>query len=77
MLRNHFQRLAVPLIHGEKEQRQHNHNHAHSRKTGISCLPEQKERRHSNQCRRSKADELTFGQPKQDFRFHPRQVTRD
>ena len=77
MLRNHLQRLTIPLIHGEKEQRQHDHNHAHGRKAGISRLPEQKERRHSNQCRRSKADELAFGQPKQDFRFHPRQIARN
>lgn len=38
---------------------------------------EQKERRHSDECRRTEADQLSFGQIEKHFGFHPRKVTRD
>ena len=57
-----FQRLAVPLIHTEEEERQHDDDHTDGRHAGIAAYLEQKERRDTDKCTRPKAEKLTFCQ---------------
>ena len=40
----------------------------------LTVRPEQKEKRYSDECRRSETNELPFGQPKQHFGFYFRQI---
>lgn len=47
------------------------------READIARTFEQKERRHSDERRRTEADQLSFGQIEKHFGFHPRKVTRD
>lgn len=77
LLCNLFQRLAIPFIHSEEEERQHEEDHADGGHAGIAAGFEQKERRDTDQCTRPKAEKLTFCQVEQDLGFDPRQITRD
>lgn len=74
LAQDHFQRLPVLLIHGEKEQGLHDHDHADRGGAGTDRVSEQKEKWYSNECRRPKTNELPFGQPKQHLAFYFCQV---
>lgn len=52
---NHFQRLTILFIHCQKEQRQHDDHHGQCCKAHISGCFDQKENRHSDERRRTKA----------------------
>ena len=52
---NHLQRLTILFIHCQKEQRQHDDHHGQCCKAHISGCFDQKENRHSDECRRTKA----------------------
>ena len=57
---NLLQRLSVPLVHGEQEERQH---HEHHDESGGACLrmrSENEKKRYADNCAAAKADELPF-----------------
>ena len=64
LLCDFFQRLTVPFIHTEEEERHHDEDHADGCHAGIAVGLEQKERRDTDQCTRPKAEKLTFCQIK-------------
>ena len=55
------------MAHTEKKSREHNCHHAKGSGRVAAGIPEQKEKRHSNQCRRSEADELPLCQVESHF----------
>ena len=68
IVRQHlFQRLSVFLVHTEKERREHNSHHAEGGGSIATRIPENEKQRHSNQCRRSEADELSLCQVESYF----------
>jgi len=71
---HHLQGLAVPLIHGEQKEREHDDNHAERGGAVAGRASEQKEKRYSDECRRSETYKLPFGKPKQHFGFYFRQI---
>ena len=77
MVCNNLKRLPILFIHRQEEQWEHDDDHAQCCQTDIAKRFEQKEKRHSDKCRRSKANELPFCQIKEYLGFYPRQVTRD
>ena len=74
---DNLKRLPVFFVHCQEEQRKHDDNHAQCCQTDIARRFEQKEKRHSNERRCPKANELPFCQVKEHLGFYPRQVTRD
>ena len=77
MPQEHLQGLPVALVHGEQEERQHDQNHAQGRRGGAQRPLGQKEKRHADNCCRSKTYHLPLGQPEQDLALYPAQVLRD
>lgn len=77
MVCNHLKRLPIFFVHCQEEQRKHDHNHTQCCQTDIARRFEQKEKRHSDERRCPKANELSFCQVKEHLRFYPRQVTRN
>lgn len=77
MTGDHLQGLTVPFIHSEKKERKHDQDHAKSRGGRIDNAFEQKEKRDSDECRRTETNKLSFGKPEQDFALDFRQVLRD
>ena len=61
-------------LHSKEKQRQHHHDHADCGSAGIDRFSEQKEKRYSNECRRSETYKLPTGQAKQHFGFYFRQI---
>ena len=74
---DNLKRLPVFFVHCQEEQRKHDDNHAQCCQTDIARRFEQKEKRHSDERRCPKANELPFCQVKEHLGFYPRQVTRD
>ena len=74
---HHLGRLAVALVHPEKEEGEHDRDHGERRKAQVARRPDKKVDRHTDECAGPEADHLPFGQAEQDFGFDPRQVTRD
>lgn len=64
----------MPLIHGEQKEREHDDNHAERGGAVAGRASEQKEKRYSDECRRSETYKLPFGKPKQHFGFYFRQI---
>ena len=75
MPENYLQRLAVPLVHGEKKEWQHNKDHDHGCQRHVSGFTEKKKERQSCEDRSSEAEDLTSGEIKKQFAFHTRQVS--
>lgn len=61
MAQDDFQRLAVFLIHRQKEKGQHEKHHQKRRRTGSGWPFEEKEKRDASQRTASKADKLPLG----------------
>lgn len=64
----------MPLIHGKQKEREHDDNHAERGGTVAGRASEQKEKRYSDECRRSETYKLPFGKSKQHFGFYFRQI---
>jgi hypothetical protein len=64
-----FKRHAVLFVHRKEEKRHHDHDHDDRRGADADARFEQKENRHTHKCAERKADQLSFGQIEQDFRF--------
>ena len=64
----------MPFIHGKQKEREHDDNHAERGGTVAGRASEQKEKRYSDECRRSETYKLPFGKPKQHFGFYFRQI---
>ena len=76
-LPNHlFQRLAVALVHRQKEKRKHGEHH-HQSGGGAQAAPEEKEQRNADERAAAKADQLPLCQVESDLRFNFCQVLGD
>ena len=77
-LPNHlFQRLAVALVHRQKERRKHGEHHHQSGGAGAQAAPEEKEQRNADERAAAKADQLPLCQVESDLRFNFCQVLGD
>ena len=76
MPEEYLQRLPVSFIHGKEEKRQHHQDHGHGGQCHISCLPDKKKERQSDEDRCSETEDLTFGEVQKKLAFYPRQVPR-
>ena len=72
-----LQRLAVALVHRQKEKREHGEHHHQRGGAGAQTAPEQKEQRYADERPAAKADQLPLGQIESDLCFYFRQVLRD
>ena len=72
-----LQRLAVALVHRQKEKRKHGEHHHQSGGTGAQAAPAQKEQRHADECAAAEADQLPLRQVESDLRFNFCQVLGD
>ena len=72
-----LQRLAVALVHRQKEKRKHGEHHHQSGGTGAQAAPAQKEQRHTDECAAAEADQLPLRQVESDLRFNFCQVLGD
>jgi len=71
-----FSRLAVLLVHSQKEHRQHDRHHAKG-SARIACgVPQNKEQRHAYDCRCTKTDKLPGGQVEGHFGLHLAEIAR-
>ena len=61
----------MPLIHGKQKEREHDDNHAERGGTVAGRASEQKEKRYSDECRRSETYKLPLVSPNStlDFTF--------
>ncbi len=75
MPEEYLQRLPVSFIHGKKEKRQHYQDHGHGGQSHISCLPDKKKERQSDEDCCSETENLTFGEVQKELAFYPRQVS--
>ena len=55
-----FQRLAVALVHRQKEKRKHGEHHHQSGGAGAQAAPEEKEQRNADERAAAEADQLGY-----------------
>ena len=72
-----FQRLAVALVHRQKEKRKHGEHHHQSGGAGAQAAPEEKEQRNADERAAAEADQLSLRQVESDLRFNFCQVLGD
>ena len=73
---NFFSGLAMLLVHGQKKHGQHHRHHAKG-SARIACgVPQNKEQRHTNDCRCTKTDKLPGGQVEGHFGLHLAEIAR-
>ena len=62
-----LQRLAVTLVHRQKEKREHGEHHHQSGGAGAQATPEEKEQRNADERAAAEADQLSFGKAKHNL----------